>query len=85
MRSLEAEHSVWTGECFVDPASAALEGDQTLAPALYTVETALAAKFRALLFLFKVYHSLSILIIQTNSSAQNLYNETFMSSPYLVD
>ena len=35
LRSLEAERSVWTGRCFIDPASAALDGDQSLAPALY--------------------------------------------------
>ena len=54
LRSLADEQNAWTGSCFVDPTSAAQEGDETLTPALYIVDSALVAKFKGVYNLLKV-------------------------------
>lgn len=53
-RSLETEQCIWTGSCFTDPGSAVIAGDQSLAPALYSLEQTLASNFTNLLILLKV-------------------------------
>ena len=65
LRSLQNEQCIWTGSCFADPASAVLEGNQNLEPALFTVDRTLTAEFQQLLLTLTV-HFLWLFLIHSS-------------------